>query len=326
MERGAYGDRLGSRFGVNSAPVVTVRSLRKSQLAVTEIVNDNPELGKTLPIPPEDAFLVHVMTRDCLAHDLYIDNKSVSPDLFPIGITALYDLARDPIAELHCPTACLSFYLPGSALDEIADDVGERRVRALEFRHGRAYDDPVMRSLSHALLPALAKPDQVNILFVDHVALAFRAHIARTYGGMQSTRPRARGGLAPWQQRRAKDLLSNRLSGEMALAQLARECGLSAGHFARAFRQSFGMAPHQWLLSVRVERAKERLLHSDASLAEIAIDCGFADQSHFTRVFTKQIGVGPGQWRRQNASGPWRKGPISRFIEFVGPGGRQDRE
>ena len=112
MERGAYGDRLGSRFGLNSTPVVTVRSLRKSQLAVTEIVNHNPNLGKTLPIPPEDAFLVHVMTRDCLAHDLYVDNKSVSPDSFPTGITALYDLARDPIAELHCPTACLSFYLP----------------------------------------------------------------------------------------------------------------------------------------------------------------------------------------------------------------------
>jgi AraC-like DNA-binding protein len=304
MEFGAYGNRLGSRFGVNSARVVTVRSLRKSQLAVTEIINDSPDLGKTLPIPPEDAFLVHVMTRDCLAHDLYVDNKSVSPDSFPAGITALYDLARDPIAELHCPTACLSFYLPRSALDEIADDVGERRVRALQFRHGHAYDDPVMRSLSQALLSALAKPDQVNTLFVDHVGLAFRAHVASAYGGMQVARLHARGGLAPWQERRAKDLLSGKLNGEMQLAELARECGLSASHFTRAFRQSFGMAPHQWLLTRRVDRAKKQLLNWDTSLAAIAIECGFADQSHFTRVFSKQIGATPGQWRRQFASGP----------------------
>jgi len=54
------------------------------------------------------------------------------------------------------------------------------------------------------------------------------------------------------------------------------------------------MAPHQWLLNLRVERGKEQLLNSDASLANIAIDCGFADQSHFTRVFTKHIGNSPG--------------------------------
>src|SRR5271165_19276 len=193
MEHGACGNRLGSRFGMNSAPFLTVRALRKSQLAVTEIINDNPHL-KTLPIPPEDAFLVHLLTRDCLAHGLYVDNKSAAPDLFPAGVTALYDLTRDPIADMHCPTRCLSSYLPRTALQEIADDVGERRVRALEFRHGRAYDDPVMWSLGQAMLPALAKPDQVNTIFVDHIALAFRAHIARAYGGMQSTHPRVRGG------------------------------------------------------------------------------------------------------------------------------------
>ena len=173
-----------------------------------------------------------------------------------------------------------------AALEEIADDIGERRARTLEFRHGRAYDDPIMRILGQLLLSALAKPHQVNTLFVDHIALAFRAHIARTYGGMQSTRPRVRGGLAPWQERRAKDILSNNLSGDLALAKVARECALSASHFTRAFRQSLGMAPHQWLLNLRVERGKEQLLNSDASLANIAIDCGFADQSHFTRVFT----------------------------------------
>ena len=247
------------------------------------------------------------LTRDCLAHDLYVDNKSVSPDLFPAGVTALYDLTRDPIADMHCPTRCLSFYLPRAALEEIADDVGERRVRALEFRHGRAYDDPVMWSLGQAMLPALAQPDQVNTIFVDHIGLAFRAHIARAYGGMQSTRPRVRGGLAPWQERRAKDILSNSLSGDLALAKVARECALSASHFTRAFRQSLGMAPHQWLLSIRVKRAKEQLLNSDAPLADIAIDRGFADQSHFTRVFTKHIGNSPGEWRRQNATGPMSK-------------------
>jgi AraC-like DNA-binding protein len=304
MNQGAYGNRLGSRFHLNSVPVIMLSTLRKSQMALTEIVNDNPDLGKTLPIPPEDAFLVNLMTRDCLAHDLYIDNKSVSPDPFPTGVTALYDLRHDPIEELHCPTACLSFYLPRTALEEIADDVGERRIPALEFRHGCAYDDPVLRSLGQALLPVLAKPDQVNTLFLDHIGLAFRAYIASAYGRMQTTRSKARGGLAPWQERRARDILFHNVGGELPLAQVARECGLSASHFARAFRQSLGMAPHQWLLKVRVERARKQMLNSDASLADIAVDCGFADQSHFIRVFVKHVGASPGQWRRQFSSGP----------------------
>ena len=186
-------------------------------------------------------------------------------------------------------------------------DAREQRVRAWYFRHGLAFDDPIIRSLSQALLPALAKPTQFNALFVDHVGLALRAHIAHAYDGKPSTPPIAHGGLAPWQVRRAKDLLSNKLNGETPVAKLARECGLSASHFTRALRRSVGMAPHQWLLSLRVERAKEQLLNSDASLSEIAIDSGFADQSHFTRVFMKHVGSSPGQWRREFAAGPIAK-------------------
>jgi hypothetical protein len=72
MDQGAYCNSLGSRFHLNSVPVITLATLRKSQIAVTLIVNDNPNLGRTLPIPFEEAFLVHLMTRDCLAHAIWL--------------------------------------------------------------------------------------------------------------------------------------------------------------------------------------------------------------------------------------------------------------
>jgi AraC-like DNA-binding protein len=300
MERDAYGNQVGSRFGLNYAPVTTVRALQKFRLRVTETVDNDPDLGEASPMRPEDTFLVHVIAPDCLAHDSSIDNKSVSP----AEIGALRHLTRDSIAKLHCPSGDLSFYLRRTALDEMVDHIREQRVRVLYFRHGRVYEDPVIRSLTQALLPALAEPDQFSAFFIDHLGRALRAYIAIACGEMQSPPPIARGGLAPWQMRRAKDLLSYRLKGKMRLAQVARECGLSASHFSRAFRQSLGMAPHQWLLKIRVERAKEQLLNSDASLADIAVDCGFADQSHFTRVFTKHVDASPGQWRRRFSSGP----------------------
>jgi AraC-like DNA-binding protein len=59
-----------------------------------------------------------------------------------------------------------------------------------------------------------------------------------------------------------------------------------------------GIAPHNWLLTRRIEVAKEQLRSSQLSLSDVALACGFADQSHFTRVFTRMVGVSPGAWRR----------------------------
>jgi AraC family transcriptional regulator len=58
------------------------------------------------------------------------------------------------------------------------------------------------------------------------------------------------------------------------------------------------MAPYQWLLQRRVDKAKQLMRNAGVPLSEVAVSCGFADQSHFTRVFTRSVGVSPGQWQR----------------------------
>jgi AraC-like DNA-binding protein len=107
-----------------------------------------------------------------------------------------------------------------------------------------------------------------------------------------------RGGLAPWQLRRAEALMSENLSMQVSLGKVAEECGLSVRHLARAFRQSTGVPPHRWLLDRRVERAKELLPDAKLSLSDVALACGFGDQSHFTRTFTAAVRLSPGVWRR----------------------------
>lgn len=94
------------------------------------------------------------------------------------------------------------------------------------------------------------------------------------------------------------EILTSDLKQEISLGKVAEQCGLSARHFARAFRQSSGMPPHRWLLKHRVNRALALLPNEGLSLAEIATSCGFSDQSHFTRVFTAMVGLSPGGWRR----------------------------
>jgi AraC-like DNA-binding protein len=115
---------------------------------------------------------------------------------------------------------------------------------------------------------------------------------------MRALSPPIRGGLTARQIRRAKEILAANLDGRVPLKEVARECGLSVSHFSRSFRRSVGAAPHNWLLTRRVDAAKEKLRDGRLSLADVALACGFADQSHLTRVFTRTVGVSPGAWRR----------------------------
>jgi AraC family transcriptional regulator len=110
--------------------------------------------------------------------------------------------------------------------------------------------------------------------------------------------------LAVWQQDRAIELLTEHLDGGIALADLARECGLSPGRFMRAFKRSFGVPVRRYLLHRRVQAAKSLLLYSDKPLLKVALDTGFTDQPAFNRSFREIVGTSPGQWRRTNAPVP----------------------
>jgi AraC family transcriptional regulator len=164
--------------------------------------------------------------------------------------------------------------------------------------------DHVVAELTRLLLPVFDTLDRVSQLFADYVSLALGSHVAQAYGGMKSVLALRQGGLAAWQERRAKELISANLEGNLSTGDLARECSLSAGHFARAFRRSTGLSPHQWLVWCRVEKAQGLLRDGELSLAEIARACGFADQSHFTRAYTRLRGISPGAWRRQREIPP----------------------
>jgi AraC family transcriptional regulator len=108
----------------------------------------------------------------------------------------------------------------------------------------------------------------------------------------------SKGGLAPWQKRRAAELLRENLEGRIRLADVARECSLSVSHFARSFKTTFGIAPHRWLIARRVELGKELLAQTTKPIADIAIQSGFRDPTAFTRTFRQVTGISPGQWRR----------------------------
>lgn len=134
------------------------------------------------------------------------------------------------------------------------------------------------------------------------------------HGGASSpapSNPRAsyqdRTGLCDWQMKRVVSFLAMRIDSSVRVSDLAAEVNLSPSHFARAFTIRLGLSPYTFIMKLRIERASELLLASDKSLAEIAFNCGLADQAHFSRLFRRFFGTTPSRWRREQLAGGARK-------------------
>ena len=294
----AYGRRLGEALRVENGPAIVTRALRTADMAVTEIRCDKPLTEMSGLIQREDAFFVGLQLRDFPNREYWEDGRRASVCDLRVGDSCLYDLKREPRVFLDKPYHSLAFYLPRGALDAIADDANAPRIRDLSYKPGAGVNDVTISSLGSLLLPVLSNPDQANPLFVDHVLAAVGVHVAQTYGGLRPRSRPARGGLAPWQERRATEILRANLKGGVTLREVARECGLSVGYFSHAFHCTLGVAPHQWLIEQRVALSKEELRDDGLSLSDVAAECGFSDQSHLARAFRQTIGVSPGAWRR----------------------------
>lgn len=113
-----------------------------------------------------------------------------------------------------------------------------------------------------------------------------------------------RGGLAPWQIRKVTNYVESHLDQPIRNQDLAAIVRLNPSHFGRAFRNSTGEPPHEYVIRRRVERAQGLMLSTQASLSDIALDCGLADQSHLTRLFRRIVGESPRAWRRARISVP----------------------
>jgi len=289
-------------------------------MRLAALVCNVPTLMPASPCVYDDAFLVGWQIADP-DRQRSSDSPCASGGFFGEE-TWFHDIWRDPTVFWRGPYHLLLFYLPRSAINHFDLKNEERGAGELCRRLGIAVRDPVIDELGRAILSTLVGGAPVNILFVDHVLRALCAHVAQTYGGAGPAPPQPTG-LATWQERRAKELMSDAVDPNISLRRLADECGLSVSHFVRAFRKSTGLPPHQWQLRLRIERATTLMMKSEMPLSQVALDCGFADQSHFTRVFARAIGATPSAWRKANRSQS-NGNFAARQLQAASPGPSQD--
>ena len=225
--------------------------------------------------------------------------EELSPNGFSIHPAGhdLRFLADGPIRFAH-------FYLSDAFVRDVAVELaGERADRSELLRDNRVMclDHEVIPMLDVYLRRALDEAERPSRLEMDSRASLLALQVLRKNSVLRDAGRRgSRGGLPPWQLKRVCEAMTSDLSGEVALGALAEMVGVSYHHFCHAFKASTGMAPHQWLVERRVERACELLRVTRDSVTDIAAAVGYDDPNQLSRVFRSRRGTTPAMYRRES--------------------------
>lgn len=192
---------------------------------------------------------------------------------------------------------CLQIQLSASFLKRVAEETlgknGDRLTLVPTF-HNRQQQ---LESISTLLLAEVQQRQPNGGLYLDSLANVLAVQLLRNYGTTSAQLPTYEGGLPTYQLNRVLDYIDAGLAGEIKLADLAGLLNMSPFHFGRMFKQSMGISPHQYVIQQRLERAKHLLRHSDQTIIDIALECGFNSHSHLSKQFRKAIGVTPKTFR-----------------------------
>jgi len=132
--------------------------------------------------------------------------------------------------------------------------------------------------------------------------------------------PDANGRLLAWQVRRVRDYVDRHITGPVLVADLCALIDRSEAHFSRSFKRTIGESPHAFVIRCRLELAATHMLQTDASLSDIALQCGFTDQPHLCKHFRQSTGQTPAAWRRAHRMQDSANSVLSSSSEGVLPG------
>ena len=185
---------------------------------------------------------------------------------------------------IYFPPGSLAAMVDLDCATEIAPIIGRRRERVAH--------------LLGLIEGELVHPTFASEMMIDGLLRAIAGLLVEDRTGKPAESERVH--LAPTKLKRVVEFIEAHLEAHIGLEDLARLADLSPYHFLRVFKLATGETPYQFLRGRRIERARALLVGHDMPLAELALECGFANQAHFTAAFTRELGVSPGRFRRQH--------------------------
>lgn len=195
----------------------------------------------------------------------------------------------------------LAIALDPAFICQAFQDTGASKNISFLSRRGEA--DVTISDFTHRFRTELAAGSYCGALYGESLATAFVLHLIEHHSDRPQKLRKPSGKLSSQQLKQIIEYVHEHLSDELSLVELAKQINLSPFHFARLFKNSLGLSPHQYLLQNRVERAKKLIaIAGKPELVDIGLQVGFYDQAHFTKAFKRIVGIPPKRFFKQVAS------------------------
>jgi AraC family transcriptional regulator len=216
IESGAYGERMAGYLHLSQPPLYGKLGSGHSELSVTRLHAPKGFSEPTSSIPIEKAFSIHLHLRATSGDRLWLGGKLFPTPKRPSGGVTILDLEEEPIAFFPNAIDVVQFYIPRMALEEFCYENKLPVIDRLQWPHCTM--DMVLKQLGLTVLSAIQRPQPPTKLFLDYIGLAALTHAVHVYGAVRSSTSPDEKTLAPWQARRAKDVLMVNLKGNITVA------------------------------------------------------------------------------------------------------------
>jgi len=209
-------------------------------------------------------------------------------------------LPEDHRSHWYIPQKLEMFHLYFDAvkIKSTAQKILDRDPRQVDLQDLTFEADPYAENILKTIILPLDWSERANRLALSSAVDLFLVHILQNYAHTSSDLPAVKGGLPPYISKRLDDHLNTHFGEAISIDDLAILAGYSSYHFARMFKESFALPPHQYLNSIRIEKAKEMLKTGRMTVAEVSLACGYSSQAHFATRFKKETTLTPRQFQQ----------------------------
>lgn len=247
---------------------------------------------------PNHCFSQHLITIH-LNHAVVMKEQLLNGELrcdrFRDGDICLTPATTPVLVRLRDASEFISLYLEPTFMRQIAAEVVD--PDRLEVVPQFKLNDPLIYQIGIALKANLESESACNRLYADSMATALSAHLLQHYSIQKPEIKSYSDGLSQVQLRQVTEYIHRHSAQNPSLVIMAEIVQMSPYYFSRLFKKSTGFTPHQYLLRCRTDRAKQLLKTTNLSIADIANQVGFVDQSHLNRHFKRRFGISPSQLR-----------------------------
>lgn len=191
----------------------------------------------------------------------------------------------------------VSFNIKPSTLQRVAIETNCLNPARVELRPIVFDRDPELEFFARAFHKEMQNTGLGGQLYSESLANLFLIHLLRHYCAFEPKLQQYQGGLPKYKLQQAIDYIQANLDQKLSLEAIAQHLNMSVYYFCELFKQSVGIAPYKYVLQQRVERAKQLLKNRERAIVDIALECGFANQTHLNRHFRNFTGMTPKTYR-----------------------------